>query len=108
MRLKKRLILIGILTLLIGTSFASSLNINNSTNSYIIKNLDEDPNLKDNAFHYNGEDSWIEWWFFTVYDEEKDIQLCFSYSILLNETSGLAIMMVIGIFVMTKMVKIEV
>jgi hypothetical protein len=97
MRVKKRLFFIGILTVLIGTSFASPLNINESYNSSIIENFYEgEPNLKDNAFQYNGEDSWIEWWFFTVYDEEKDIQLCFSYSILLNETSGLAIMMVIG------------
>ena len=97
MRVKKRLFFIGILTLLIGTSFASPLNINNSSKSTIIENIfNEGPNLKDNAFQYKGEDSWIEWWFFTVYDEEKDIQLCFSYSILLNETSGLAIMMVIG------------
>jgi hypothetical protein len=82
MRVKKRLFFIGILTVLIGTSFASPLNINESYNSSIIENFYEgEPNLKDNAFQYNGEDSWIEWWFFTVYDEEKDIQLCFSYSI---------------------------
>lgn len=92
--MKRGLALIIIIFLLIGTSFATSIGVKNTSN--ILKIIKEGPELKDNAFQYNGEDTWIEWWFFTMYDEEKDIQLCFSYSILLNETSGLAVMMVIG------------
>jgi hypothetical protein len=97
MKVKRGLALIGIVFLLIGTSFASSFGVKTKSNRLITTKAPYNgPELKDNAFQYNGEETWIEWWFFTLYDEEKDIQLCFSYSILLNETSGLAIMMVIG------------
>lgn len=93
MKVKRSLVLIAIILLLIGTSFASSHNIKKTPKNPLNNG---EPTLQDNAFQYNGENTWIEWWFFTIYDDEKDIQLCFSYSILLNETSGLALMMVIG------------
>jgi len=93
MKVKRSLVLIAIILLLIGTSFASPYNIKKTPKNPLNSG---EPTLEDNAFQYNGEETWIEWWFFTMYDDEEDIQLCFSYSILLNETSGLAIMMVIG------------
>jgi hypothetical protein len=97
MRVKKGLVLLLIFTLLIGTTVVSALTNKKTPKNIIINNIsDEEPTLKDNAFQYKGEDTWIEWWFFTMHDDTKDIQLLFSYSILLNETSGLAIMMVVG------------
>ena len=97
MRMKKGLVLIGIFTILIGTSFASSLNTKQTSSNPIINfNADEEPTLKDDAYQHNGEYPWLEWWFFTMHDETHDVQLLFSYSIILNETAGLATMMVIG------------
>lgn len=97
MRMKKSLALIGIAIILIGTTVATPISIKKTTNNYITNIIsNEEPTLKDNAFQYNGEDPWLEWWFFTMHDETEDIQLLFSYSILLNETAGLATMMVVG------------
>jgi len=42
------------------------------------------PSLKDDAYHYNGEENWIEWWYFTFIDEKNDLQLYFIYVILIN------------------------
>ena len=97
MRMKKGLVLIGILTILIGTTIASPLNVKKTTNSSKINILTyEEPTLKDDAYQHNGEYPWLEWWFFTMHDEINDIQLLFSYSIILDQTAGLATMMVIG------------
>jgi hypothetical protein len=95
--MKKKLALIGIIILLVGTTVASPISIRITPNNFINNIIsNEEPTLKDDAYQYNGEDTWIEWWFYTMYDETNDIQLVFSYSILLNETSGVAIMMVVG------------
>jgi hypothetical protein len=97
MRIKKSLVLIEISIIIIGTMAASSLTIKNLNNSNTCLIYKEDPiTLKDDAFQYNGEDNWIEWWFYTMYDDIEDIQLLFSYSITLNQTTGFATMMVIG------------
>ena len=53
--------------------------------------------LKDDAYHYNGEENWIEWWYFTFIDEKNDLQLYFIYLIIINPWFELASMM-IGVF----------
>ena len=95
--MKKELALIGIIILLVGTTVASPLTSTKNSNNFISNIISNDePTLKDNAYQFNGEYPWLEWWFFTMHDESNDVQLLFSYSLLLNETAGLTTMMVIA------------
>jgi hypothetical protein len=43
--------------------------------------------LKDNAYHYNNEEIYIEWWFFQVVNETEDIQFYISFSVV-NPENG--------------------
>lgn len=45
--------------------------------------------LKDNAFHYNGEETYVEWWFFQVINESEDIQFFISFYVF-NPNNGFA------------------
>ena len=52
--------------------------------------------LQDDAYHYDNETSYVEWWFFDVINEPQDIQFFLSYHIL-NPKNGIATIAV-GIF----------
>lgn len=45
--------------------------------------------LKDDAYHFNNEKNYIEWWFFDVINEAQDIQFFIGYHVL-NPTGGFA------------------
>jgi hypothetical protein len=52
--------------------------------------------LQDDAYHYNNETTYVEWWFFDVINQPQDIQFFISYHIL-NPKNGIATIAV-GIF----------
>jgi len=45
--------------------------------------------LQDDAFHYYGEKTYVEWWFFQVVNRTKDVQFYLSYYVI-NPDSGFA------------------
>jgi hypothetical protein len=52
--------------------------------------------LQDDAYHYDNETSYVEWWFFDVINEPQDIQFFLSYHIL-NPNMGI-VTIAVGIF----------
>lgn len=89
----RKILVMGILTLLLGLTIASSINAGSLS---IDENsgFSSDITLKDDAYHHTDEKTWVEWWYFNVIDEKRDLQLFFIYSTGLDPLIGASGVMV--------------